>query len=104
MDKTVSLNGLMVALAQLRGNALLALETSGGSAVSQRDIDRLDAIAAGGLGIALEHVECTPLGSAPSPSGATMAALKESLPERDAIEAHGFLVDLHTRTHGWLTT
>lgn len=104
MDKIVSLNGLIRALAQLRGNALLAMETSGRSAVSKEDIDRLDSSAADGLGIVLEHAECKPLGSAPSPTGATMAALKERLPASDATEAHAFLVELHTRTHGWLTT
>jgi hypothetical protein len=103
VNKPVSLDGLMSGLAQLRSNALLAVKTSAGIAVSQADVDRLDAIATGAFGITLRKVESAPLGSAPKPDGPTMGALLERLPHDAAIDAHAFLVDLHTRTHNWLT-
>jgi hypothetical protein len=103
MDETVRLTGLMAALAQLRSNAELAVETSRGIAVSRADVERLDAIAGEAFGVPLARVVDVPLGSAPKPNGRTMNALLERLPQDAATEAHAFLVDLHHRTHDWLT-
>jgi hypothetical protein len=52
----------MEGLAQLRSNAVLAVKTSRGRAVSKADVQRLDSIAAGAFGVALHQVESAPLG------------------------------------------
>jgi hypothetical protein len=103
MDKTVGLDGLMTALAQLRSNAVLAVKTSGGTAASRTDVERLDAIAARVFEVPLRMIESAPLGSAPKPDGPTMAVLLDRLPPDVASEALAFLVDLHHRVHDWLT-
>ncbi len=101
MDSLAGQKGVLASLSQLRTNALLALRTSGGRAVSREDIERLEAIATGVFGMPLDEPEYVPLGFGPRPDGPILTVLAERLPAMDAEAAREFLIDLHERTHSW---
>ena len=93
---------LLLTLAHLRSNGLLALETSGGSAVSVEDISRLEALANGLLGLSLEGIDCIHMGAGPEASHLRLGSLAGLLSEEEAAASQAFLLDLHRRVHAWL--
>jgi hypothetical protein len=95
-------DALLPNLAQLRANAILVMNTSGGKAVSEDDVARLESLAAGLFGVSLDRVNFLPAEGSPH-LDVEIADLRYLLPDEAAAAGREFLTNLQQRVVAWLT-